>query len=110
MDDNFSPSVTTQLVDALIDLNRDVDPLLFPNRNHDFSGTWGTWHEDPYFTRRRWDYFVEHPMRERLPQGKPASNMEAATVTWGICRSCEDCGTDWWIVRSLWFRGWLVAS
>jgi dipeptidyl aminopeptidase/acylaminoacyl peptidase len=53
MDDNVSPVLTIQLVDALIKANRDFDLLIMPNRNHGFGN-------DPYFIRRRWDYFVEH--------------------------------------------------
>ncbi|MDE0188135.1 MAG: DPP IV N-terminal domain-containing protein [bacterium] len=69
MDDNVNPAATMQLVDALVAANRDFDLLVLPNRNHDFAGTWGTWNEDPYFTRRRWDYFVEHLMGEQPPRG-----------------------------------------
>ena len=69
LDDNVNPAATFQLVDALIEANRDFDLLVLPNRNHDYAGTWGTWNEDPYFTRRRWDYFVEHLMGERPPWG-----------------------------------------
>ena len=42
---------------------------MLPNRNHDYAATWGTWNEDPYFTRRRWDYFVEHLLGEEPPSG-----------------------------------------
>ncbi len=69
LDDNVNPAATMQLVDALVAANRDFDLLVLPNRNHDFAGTWGTWNEDPYFTRRRWDYFVEHLMGEQPPRG-----------------------------------------
>ena len=69
LDDNVNPAATFQLVDALIDANRDFDLLVLPNRNHDYAATWGTWYEDPYFTRRRWDYFVEHLMGEQPPSG-----------------------------------------
>ncbi len=69
LDDNVNPAATFQLIDALIEANRDFDLLVLPNRNHDYAGTWGTWNEDPYFTRRRWDYFVEHLMGEQPPSG-----------------------------------------
>ncbi|MDE0231901.1 MAG: DPP IV N-terminal domain-containing protein [bacterium] len=69
LDDNVNPASTMQLVAALIAANRDFDLLVLPNRNHDFAGTWGTWSEDPYFTRRRWDYFVEHLLGEPPPRG-----------------------------------------
>ena len=73
LDDNVNPGSTMQLVDALIEANRDFDLLVLPNRNHDFAATWGTWQDDPYFTRRRWDYFVEHLMGEPPPQGYQVS-------------------------------------
>ena len=69
LDDNVNPAATIQLVDALVDANRDFDLLVLPNRNHDYAATWGTWYEDPYFTRRRWDYFVEHLMGVQPPLG-----------------------------------------
>lgn len=68
LDDNVNPGATMQLVDALVAANRDFDLLVLPNRNHDFAATWGTWQEDPYFTRRRWDYFVEHLLDEPPPR------------------------------------------
>ena len=73
LDDNVNPASTVQLIDALVAANRDFDLLVLPNRNHDFAGTWGTWNEDPYFTRRRWDYFVEHLMGEQPPRGYQVS-------------------------------------
>ena len=69
LDDNVNPAATFQLVDALIEANRDFDLLVLPNRNHDYAATWGTWNEDPYFTRRRWDFFVEHLLGEAPPPG-----------------------------------------
>lgn len=69
LDDNVNPAATLQLVHALIEANRDFDLVVLPNRNHDYAATWGTWYEDPYFTRRRWDYFVEHLMGEQPPSG-----------------------------------------
>ncbi len=62
MDDNVSPSLTIQLVDALIKANKDFDLLVMPNRNHGFGN-------DPYFVRRRWDYFVEHLRGVKPPTG-----------------------------------------
>ncbi len=53
MDDNVSPALTMQVVDALIKANRTFDMLILPNLNHGAGG-------DPYYIRRRWDYFVEH--------------------------------------------------
>ena len=61
MDDNVSPVLTLQLVDALIKANRTFDMLIVPNRNH------GSLGGDPYYTRRQWDYFVEHLMKREPP-------------------------------------------
>jgi dipeptidyl aminopeptidase/acylaminoacyl peptidase len=53
MDENVHVSSTLQLVDALIKANKDFDLLIFPNRPHACT-------DDPYFVRKRWDYFVRH--------------------------------------------------
>ena len=52
MDDNVHPAMTIQMVDALIKANKTFDLLIAPNRPHSLN--------EPYFIRRRWDYFVEH--------------------------------------------------
>jgi dipeptidyl-peptidase-4 len=62
MDDNVHPSLTIQVVDALIKANKDFDLLIMPNRNHGFG-------LDPYFTRRKWDYFVRNLLGAEPPQG-----------------------------------------
>jgi dipeptidyl aminopeptidase/acylaminoacyl peptidase len=69
MDDNVHSAMTIQVVDALIKANKDFDLIVAPNRAHGLN--------EPYFVRRRWDYFVEHllgaePPREyeiRRPEG-----------------------------------------
>lgn len=53
MDENVHPASTIKVVDELIKANKDFDLLIMPNRHHFMM-------EDPYFIRRRWDYFVEH--------------------------------------------------
>ncbi len=55
MDDNVHPALTMQVVDALIKANKDFDMLILPNQAHGYEGAGQT-----YFTRKRWDYFVEH--------------------------------------------------
>jgi dipeptidyl aminopeptidase/acylaminoacyl peptidase len=50
LDDNVHPGMTIQVVDALIKANQDFDFLVAPNRAHGLN--------EPYFLRRRWDYFV----------------------------------------------------
>jgi dipeptidyl-peptidase-4 len=51
VDENVPVSATLQFVNALIAANKDFDMLILPNRPHGFG-------RDPYFTRKRWDYFV----------------------------------------------------
>lgn len=64
LDDNVHPSNTLQLVDALIAANKDFDLLIMPNRNHSLidlgKGKAAARKVDPYFIRKRWDYFVQH--------------------------------------------------
>jgi dipeptidyl-peptidase-4 len=52
MDDNVHPAMTIQVVDELIKANKSFDLIIAPNRNHGLN--------EPYFIRRRWDYFVQH--------------------------------------------------
>jgi dipeptidyl-peptidase-4 len=52
MDDNVHPAMTIQVVDELIKANKTFDLIIAPNRNHGLN--------EPYFIRRRWDYFVQH--------------------------------------------------
>jgi dipeptidyl-peptidase 4 len=62
MDENVHPLQLYRLMEALINANKDFDLLILPNRNHDFT-------LDPYFVRRRWDYFVQHLLCEEPPTG-----------------------------------------
>ena len=59
MDDNVHPANTIQLVDELIKANRTFDLIIAPNRAHGLN--------EPYFIRRRWDYFVQHLMGATPP-------------------------------------------
>lgn len=75
MDDNVPLVQTMRLVDALIRANKDFDLIVLPNRNH------GSF-DDPYATRRRWDYLVRHLLHVEPPAGfevhvSPAVNREA---------------------------------
>src|SRR5687767_12400373 len=56
MDDIVYPAMTIQVVDELIKANKSFDLIIAPNRNHVLN--------EPYFIRRRWDYFVQHLMSE----------------------------------------------
>jgi len=61
-DENSLPASTLTLIDALIEADRDFDLLVLPNRDHFFT-------QEPYFIRRRWDYFVRHLMGAEPPAG-----------------------------------------
>ena len=69
VDENVPLPATIKLVDALVTANKDFDFLIMPNRMHGFSN-------DPYFVRRRWDYFVRH-----LLGVEPRSNEPRVTST-----------------------------
>ncbi len=62
MDENVHVSSTLVVVDALIKANKDFDLLIMPNRPHRCGN-------DPYFIRKRWDYFVTHLMGAKPPAG-----------------------------------------
>jgi len=62
MDDNVHPALTIQLIDAFIKENKDFDMLYFPNANHGYGPVRNYW------TRKTWDYFVEHLLGEDPPQ------------------------------------------
>jgi dipeptidyl aminopeptidase/acylaminoacyl peptidase len=74
MDDNVHVAMTIQVVNALIRANRDFDLVIAPDRPHSLN--------EPYFIRRRWDYFVRHlagrePPRNyeiRRPEGAPTGD------------------------------------
>jgi dipeptidyl aminopeptidase/acylaminoacyl peptidase len=59
MDDNVHPAMTIQVVDELIKANKDFDLIIAPNRAHGLN--------EPYFVRRRWDYFVRHLLGKEPP-------------------------------------------
>ena len=59
MDDNVHPAMTVQLIDELTKANKDYDLVWAPDRAHGLN--------EPYFVRRRWDYFVRHLMGTEPP-------------------------------------------
>ncbi len=61
-DENTLPASTLTFVDALIDAQKDFDLLMLPNRDHFFTN-------EPFFILRRMDYFVEHLLGARPPDG-----------------------------------------
>jgi dipeptidyl aminopeptidase/acylaminoacyl peptidase len=60
MDDNVHPAMTIQVIDALIRANKDFDFIIAPDRGHGLN--------EPYFIRRRWDYFVRYLMGVEPPR------------------------------------------
>jgi dipeptidyl aminopeptidase/acylaminoacyl peptidase len=60
MDDNVHPAMTIQVVDALIKANKDFDLIIAPDRAHGLN--------EPYFIRRRWDYFVRYLLGAEPPK------------------------------------------
>lgn len=61
LDENVPPTATMKLVDALIEANEDFDLLILPGEDHGMR-------DNPYFIRRRWDYFVKHLADETPPE------------------------------------------
>lgn len=59
IDENVNPSATFKLAEALINAGKDFDLFIWPSRNHNFGRTNGD-----YFTKKRWDYFIEHLLGE----------------------------------------------
>lgn len=62
MDNNVPPSNTMLMVDALIKANKDFDLLIFPNKRHGYGDM------NPYFTRKKWDYWVKHLLNAEPPK------------------------------------------
>jgi dipeptidyl aminopeptidase/acylaminoacyl peptidase len=60
MDDNVHPAMTIQVVNRLIEANKDFDLIIAPDRAHGLN--------EPYFIRRRWDYFVRHLLGVEPPE------------------------------------------
>jgi dipeptidyl-peptidase-4 len=53
LDENAYPAEAARMIKALNDANKSYDLIYIPNGSHAFS-------EDPYFIRRRWDFFVRN--------------------------------------------------
>jgi dipeptidyl aminopeptidase/acylaminoacyl peptidase len=60
LDENAYPAVTARMVNALIAANKSFDLIYMPNRPHGFAG-------EPYFIRRRWDFFVRNLLGAEPP-------------------------------------------
>jgi dipeptidyl-peptidase-4 len=62
-DDNVPPYLTTLLVQALINANKDFDLVLLPNQRHMYRGA-----ARLYAARRRWDYYVRYLLGAQPPR------------------------------------------
>jgi dipeptidyl aminopeptidase/acylaminoacyl peptidase len=71
MDTNVDPSSTLQVVNALIEADKDFDFLMVPGANHGIGGEYGI--------RKRNDFFVEH----LLDVEPPARNRAEVVATEG---------------------------
>ncbi|GMQ28334.1 S9 family peptidase [Algoriphagus confluentis] len=60
IDENVNPSATFKFAEELIKAGKDFDLFIWPSRNHSFGRPPGD-----YFTKKRWDYFIEHLMEEK---------------------------------------------
>jgi dipeptidyl-peptidase 4 len=60
LDENVPIAATMKLVDKLVAADKDFELLIMPGRDHGFGA-------EPYFVRRRWDFFVRHLMDMEPP-------------------------------------------
>ena len=61
LDENAYPAVTAKLINALIAANKEFDLIYMPDRSHGFGA-------EPYFKRRRWDFFVRNLLGAEPPK------------------------------------------
>jgi dipeptidyl aminopeptidase/acylaminoacyl peptidase len=55
IDENVNPSATFKLAEALIKADKEFDMLILPSQHHGYTGIY-----NDYFTKKLWNYFVEH--------------------------------------------------
>ncbi|MBL7846133.1 MAG: prolyl oligopeptidase family serine peptidase [Cyclobacteriaceae bacterium] len=60
IDENVNPSATFKLAEMLVRADKQFDMLIFPSQKHGYTGP-----QQYYFTKRRWNYFVEHLRGEK---------------------------------------------
>jgi len=59
IDDNVNPSATFKLAEMLVRADKQFDMLIFPSQRHGYQGA-----QQQYFTKKRWNYFVEHLLHQ----------------------------------------------
>lgn len=55
IDENVNPSATFKLAEALVKADKEFDMLILPSQHHGYTGKY-----NDYFTKKRWNYFVEN--------------------------------------------------
>ena len=60
IDENVNPSATFKLAEALIKADKEFDMLILPSQHHGYTGKY-----NDYFTKKKWNYFVEHLLNEK---------------------------------------------
>ncbi len=55
IDENVNPSATFKLAEALVKADKEFDMLILPSQHHGYVGKY-----NEYFTKKKWNYFVEH--------------------------------------------------
>ena len=55
IDENVNPSATFKLAEALVKADKEFDMLILPSQHHGYTGKY-----NQYFTKKKWNYFVEH--------------------------------------------------
>jgi dipeptidyl-peptidase 4 len=60
IDENVNPSATFKLSEAFIKADKEFDLLIIPSMKHGYTGL-----HNNYFTKRKWNYFVEHLRNEK---------------------------------------------
>ena len=59
IDENVNPSATFKLAEMLVRADKQFDMLIFPSQRHGYQGV-----QQQYFTKKRWNYFVEHLLQQ----------------------------------------------
>ncbi len=60
IDENVNPSATFKLAENFIKHDKNFDLLIIPSQRHGYTGIYSA-----YFTKKRWNYFVEHLLGQK---------------------------------------------
>jgi dipeptidyl aminopeptidase/acylaminoacyl peptidase len=94
MDTNVDPSSTMQVVNRLIDAEKDFDLLFLPNAGHTGGGAYGD--------HKRMDFFVRHLQGRQPPKWAPATAASAGNG--GAWTSVLDADAMPWVAAEDWER------